>query len=233
MLTLRGQVVASGLQGSSDIYSDEQSVTIVPPESPRTPVVVLRSPATLSYCDDLFLDFSSSAGNAGQPWQNVSFVLQETKSEYNRLIIMAIIVMYMYCSKCHNYFTSSTLYDITDSIVSQSNYIEAYGVKVTSNSGILQSGRTYIFTVTLCNFLEICGIGTQTLSITSAPAPYFTISGGSEQRYVTTEPLSLTTERISDGSISGNSSCPLRDPNKFSYSWQVLKVGISRIPEVI
>ena len=49
------------------------TVSISPPLNPISPVVFISGPSFVSYCDDLYLDASSSTGSGGRPWSFIEW----------------------------------------------------------------------------------------------------------------------------------------------------------------
>jgi hypothetical protein len=53
-------------------------MTILPPDSPITPSVSISMPATIGQCSNLLLDISSSSGNGGRQWANLTILVQSS-----------------------------------------------------------------------------------------------------------------------------------------------------------
>jgi hypothetical protein len=124
------------------------SLRIPKPNSPIIPTIVISMPSVLGECADLLLDLTSSIGNGGRSWRNLSIIVQNSLSNVNTSELQRFLnERYMLSPPSH---------------IASSHFV---------------ANSQYTFIVTLCNFLGKCGSGSRSVSIVSTIVPLVTIHG--------------------------------------------------------
>ncbi|RYH21882.1 hypothetical protein EON65_19985, partial [archaeon] len=114
------------------------NVTVATPTSGIRPSIVFTAPSKITSCSPLTLDISSSTGSGGRPWSTYEF-------------------------------------EVFDSVAAQAKEIESYlngdDYSLFPVSPIpaflFRKGRTYIFQLRLCNFLQSCSISRHLVAVGS------------------------------------------------------------------
>ena len=132
------------------------------PASPVSPSIVLSLPTKLSSCSSLLFDLTSSIGNAGRSWWNISAVV-----------------------------TTNPVIDAT-SLQSFLNQLIADGDLVTViPANFFRSNVDYSFRVQMCNYLGQCAVTMKTVNVIPLPVPSLTIIGSSIVRMKRSDSLLL------------------------------------------
>jgi hypothetical protein len=127
-------------------------VSMTVPSNAVTPSVVMTNPGTISYCDDLKIDLSSSSGAAGQSWSSVSVSVESSESSVST--VQAV-------------FTSEAAKVVAGT--------QAYMLVPYSS---LSTG-TWAISVQICNFLGKCGRGQTTVQVIGSLLPNVQVGGSS------------------------------------------------------
>ena len=130
-------------------FAPRMSLTVGAPSSAIVPQVRIFAPSILGACDSFSLDLSSSTGNCGRQWANVSFIVTSS-----------------------NPF-SAALIAATQSFLNK-NYVTS-GPPISLKRGSFPSGLNNIVLV-LCNFLNRCGSGSMQLIRTNDSSPVVVIA---------------------------------------------------------
>eukprot|EP01038_Epipyxis_sp_PR26KG_P015242 gene15242-20544_t len=129
-------------------FMDKQTVHVTVPANPRLPVITINGPVSISKCDDILIDLSSSIGSGGRRWQSIIFSVTSSTSSSDLNILSSYLA---------NQTSVSSLYTIPNKL--------------------LTPGVSYRFSVTLCNFLYACGVGGYSISVSPlAGVPSVTLS---------------------------------------------------------
>jgi len=194
--------------------------TLMSPLNPVSPVVSLSAPAELSHCKSYTLDLTASSGSGGRAWsrQEVN-VSSASQSNTSLLYLPQILDFYR-----------------NDYSLSPPTALQA---------GYLSGNETYIFSVTLCNFLLQCHTSSVAVKVIFTNAlPVVTIGGNSVRQMHRADPLTLlstafvgtcnSTNRYSgmkfqwwvtdNGVINDQLTSTSRNPFKFSLPGGVLEV---------
>jgi hypothetical protein len=150
--------------------SDTTTVLVLGPSVSVLPVVSIVAATTIGDCSSFSLDFSSSSGAAGRRWQSMLIdVINDVIAENMEL---------------ETYLNAATS-------VALSNVHSASSVIIIPHE-LLDADRTYTFTVTLCNFLLVCGVGIHSVFVSSESSPLVAwIAGDSTITMSSKDPLLL------------------------------------------
>jgi hypothetical protein len=160
------------------------------------PSVAITLPTSLSKCTSPTIDLSGSSGSGGRSWAQRSIVVYSSNGNSSAL--------QSFINKV--YLTSA--------------------VPVAIPYSLLQSGASYTFTVTLCNFLGACGQGRKTMTVLAGLSPVVSIVGPAARSVYRNSSLSLQSNAYMPSCTSsrGGSNVGL------SYAWSVSPVvGISSV----
>eukprot|EP01032_Pedospumella_encystans_P012927 gene12927-14918_t len=146
------------------------TVTLLPPEQPAAPIVVLSVPRHISSCVPLTVDLSSSLGSAGRNWRNVSFLVLTDGG------------------------ASVPAVRLEDFLNRNFTFNPPTSVPV----GVVKKGYTYAIKATLCNFLDACGGAVQ--FVTKWPSvdlvPTVSIAGLDRRTILRSSTLVITSKAI-------------------------------------
>jgi hypothetical protein len=158
------------------------------------PSVAITLPTSLSKCTSPTIDLSGSSGSGGRSWAQRSIVVHSSNGN------------------------SSALQSFINKV-----YL-ASAVPVAIPYSLLQSGASYTFTVTLCNFLGACGQGRKTMTVLAGLSPVVSIVGPASRSVYRNSSFSLQSYAYIQSCTSGGTNIGL------IYSWSVSPlVGISSI----
>ena len=131
------------------------------PFSPVLPVVVVNAPTSVSKCDVLTLDVTSSTGNGGREWINAT---AEVSSATGKNV-----------DSLQKFLTKNFVYS------------PPLSIPLT----LLQAGDGYTFVVRLCNFLGACSSNSKSVLVTSVALPIVSIPGSSVRSISRSQQLNL------------------------------------------
>jgi hypothetical protein len=194
---LRAQcpAMASSEECSKWLTTHDATCDLAAPVAPLSPIVSISAPSLISQCKSYTLDLTASSGGGGRPWKNL-FINVSSESMTNESLAYRDEILTFYQSQ----------YSLSPPTAMQSGY--------------LMGNETYIFEVTLCNFLLKCHTGTTSVQIKNLDAlPVVTIAGSSLREIHRSDSLSL----ISSAYIGTCSSA-----NRFTgmtFKWQVSENG--------
>jgi hypothetical protein len=123
------------------------SVVSTAPVTATIPTVAISAPASVSRCDSVVIDLSSSRGGGGRDWFSRSVIV--SASNGNSTILQEFVT--------NVYLPSS--------------------IPLPIPLGLLQAGTSYTFVVSLCSFLRMCGQDRKTVYVLSGSAPSVTLIG--------------------------------------------------------
>eukprot|EP01033_Poteriospumella_lacustris_P012062 gene12063-8618_t len=147
------------------------NVTFTAPAAPTSPQVQISAPSVLGSCASYALDVSASTGNGGRGWQSAQ-------------VRVGVVGGGGDGGSAAN--------------VSQLQSFLAQSFEVSPPTRIgsewFQPGQSYVFTVTLCNFLAACSSGSATVSVLASAVPTVSIPGSSFVVTTASRGVSLTGE---------------------------------------
>jgi sugar lactone lactonase YvrE len=154
--------------------SSASRTTILPPDNPIKPTVIISTPSQLPWnCSDLLLDITSSTGNNGRAWSNISISVSSSSENLDLSTLQLFL-------NNHRYRLSPPL-------------------KVSANLFPVPN-VLYLFRVRLCNFFDQCSEAIQSTNITTNRFPAVRIiSGGGSSNRITirrSQPLLLTSSLL-------------------------------------
>jgi hypothetical protein len=196
VLRAKCPALASDAECAQWLTAANTDCTLAAPPDPVSPVVSISAPSVLSQCKSYTLDLTASSGSGGREWTqqviNVSSISQTTASlEYQPQI--------------EEFYRSE--YSLSPPTALQSGY--------------LVGNETYVFTVTLCNFLLQCHSSSASMEIINMNAmPVVTIAGSSDRLIRRADAVSL----LSSAYVGTCNST-----NRFSgmtFQWQVSEDGV-------
>jgi hypothetical protein len=170
------------------------SLTILPPVLADSPRVILNVPAAISSCGSILVDVTMSTGHGGRSWSNGSLALSIVDSTDQAVGNMTQIVLEI-----------------------QSKFSVSPPMKI--DSSYLLADSSYVFKVTLCNFLGQCSIMTKSTWISSSAVLSVMIAGLSSRSMTPSQSLSLSAL----GSITqcgGLNTLP-----QIKYQWTIYEAG--------
>ena len=184
--------------GKCSLYSiwpnaTRSAVIIGGPVAAVTPQVVLTVPAVVGSCDSLNIDISSSTGSGGRPWKVA--MIQVRRSDNGNI------------SSLQSYL--NTTFKATSSS------------PTLVPSALIRRGFSYIFSVYLCNFLNMCNQASQVVVALETVIP---------TAYIPGQPI-RNTKRSSLVTIASETSvsvCAGENTKSYSlqYSWTISQNGI-------
>ena len=221
VLRAKCPVLASASECQLWLTASNEECVLTPPSDPVSPAVSISAPAVLSQCKSFVLDLTGSSGSGGRVWAqqliNVSSLSQSNTS-------------LTFQSEIEAFF--------------QEEY--ALSPPTALQAGYLMGNETYVFTVTLCNFLLQCHTSSTTVEILNMNAlPIVTIAGSKSRQINRADALSFlssayvgtcnATNRFSgmsfqwevseDGVINQQLVSSSRNPFKFVLPGGLLSVG--------
>jgi len=171
-------------------FVDEISMSCTTPLSPISPVVSISSSPQIGGCNPIVLDLSDSIGSGGRPWKLIHFTVISTD-----LISAKNIQTFL-----------NDNYEISPPTQIQPSYY----IK----------GVTYIFNVTLTNFLGQTSTGTQIVIISEDTSiPIAKIVGLNSRSIKSMDQLELSSFAYT--TTCSNSGESIQTTFNLSYSWQV------------
>jgi hypothetical protein len=177
---------------------------LLAPTSPMSPTVAISAPSLLSHCKSYLLDLTASVGSGGRNWARFWVNLTSVSESEDSMKHSTFITNFFQ----HNYefFPPTPL-----------------------KSGTLVGNETYVFTVTLCNFLGACGLASTMVKIAVADSiPNVKIIGSSFRNLVRSEPLVLHSSSFV-GTCNGT--------NRYSnmvYKWSVFDISNEKmLPDLV
>eukprot|EP01036_Dinobryon_divergens_P024404 gene24404-32851_t len=165
-------------------------VTVRRPLVPIKPNVVISAPFMIGSCDNLTIDLTLSYGNGGRSWTAVRIRVLDNLNS-NLSALQHFL---------------NTKYDISPPTM----------IPFT----LITKGRSYTFTVTLCNFLSVCSSSSISVVASDTPRPVLTIVGGPVRQMIRSSLLSLSTATTIVNCGKQRSSYAL------SFQWMLYKIGV-------
>ncbi|RYG69290.1 hypothetical protein EON64_03095, partial [archaeon] len=137
-----------------------KTIQVQVPAVLQAPTVVLSGPSSLTACQNLRLDATSSSGNAGRSWSSFQMLARRVGPGGGGGADGALTT-----------FLSSSSFKLSP--------------PTTIPQNLLAKGVTYAFTATLCNFLTACGSATKVVVVNEdeSVTPVVTIAGGSSRSF--------------------------------------------------
>jgi hypothetical protein len=166
-------------------------VKIAAPAVPSLPTVVLALPSVISSCSNLLFDLTSSTGNFGRSWKNISVEVQTTPAASTVALVNTINQRY-------------------------GTYPIQLTPPFTVRSTFLKENVEYTFHVRMCNYLGFCGVANRVVKVISTIIPVVTIIGNDPTYITRAQPLSLISN-VQIQSCNGTSV----NPNALSYLWTI------------
>ena len=163
-------------------------LAIKAPSNPISPSIAISSPSVLGSCTSLTLDLSSSTGNGGRSWQNVSVTVVSMDGDGNTANSTALQEFL------------STKFTISPPSAISADYFFA--------------GQSYNFVVKLCNFFGQCSQSSKRVTVLSTLVPTISIPGASLRTMKRSQSLSVS----SVGSIKQCGSSTSYIPLQYSWS---------------
>jgi sugar lactone lactonase YvrE len=148
------------------------------PVAPVSPTIVISIPQQIGECSPLLLDLTSSSGDGGRGWRNIS-VIVSSPTATNRTLLTQL----------------QHLLD-TRYVMNPPSLIDGF---------YFQPNTQYSFLVKLCNFLGKCSSSSSSLNVLSSAVPVVSIVGSSSVTIKRSQTLSVMTS-ISLKSCSGSIS---------------------------
>ena len=181
------------------------STSILAPEFPVNPTVVINTPERVGLCDEVKLDLSSSTGNTGSPWQSLSFNVTSANG------------------------TDSMVQPLQSWL--NTNYRMVPGSTIPRY--LLNTGNKYSITVTLCNVLGSCGVDTATFSVLSRVKPTVRIHGSPTRNIVRAQEVYLSAEGFVAScdfglarSVAGTDTSEIsKSSQNLVFTWTVTRVS--------
>jgi hypothetical protein len=162
------------------------SVTATSPSSVLVPTVGVSLPASVSKCGSPIIDLAASSGSGGRIWAQRSIVVHASNGN------------------------SSSVQTFIDTVYLVSTVPKAIP------ASLLQSGVSYTFTVTMCNFMGGCGQGRKTMTVLAGVSPVVSIGGPASRTMYRNTSLSLQgSANVPSCSSSGGSNVGL------TYTWSI------------
>ena len=161
------------------------------PVSATKPQVVLTMPAVVGSCDSLSIDIGSSTGSGGRPWTVAT--IQARRSDNGNISSLQAFL--------------NTTFKVFPPTVIPSTY--------------LQRGFSYMFSVTLCNFLRVCHQASRVVVVLESVMPTVYLPG-QPIRSLTRSSLISVESAASVSVCTGENS----KPNSLQYAWSVSQNGI-------
>ena len=174
------------------------------PSNPLSPTVIINAPNSLGSCSNLSLDATGSYGNGGRLYKSVVWT------------VVAV-----------DYSSHVAVSDTSRALALQT-YLNDYSLvnQVFMPITISQSslvGASYIFTLTLTNFLGLYRASSAIVNVnTKSNVPVLTIIGPLYQTIVASSPLTI----LSTASLPTCAS----QSSKITYAWTVSLAGVSITP---
>jgi hypothetical protein len=176
----------------------DNAVPIAVPLTPLAPVVKLQGPVNVGPCDTFDLILGASTGSGGRAWKSATATVDSPGLDAESL---AAIV---------DFFEQSPF------------GVDALQIEVHA-AGLLVELHEYIFSFTLCNFLDACTTRVHhTYVQNSVDKPTVLISGGSYREVSRSRELFVTADAyvsVCDGS---------RDRSGLRFAWKVLLDGVTQ-----
>ena len=167
------------------------AVVIQGPVSATAPLVVLTMPAVIGSCDSLSIDIGSSTGSGGRPWTVAT--IQARRSDNGD-----ISSLQAYLNTTFQVFPPTTI-----------------------PSTFLQRGFSYMFSVTLCNFLRSCNQASKVVVVLESVMPTVYLPGQPIRSVMRSSMLTME----SAASVSVCTGDNFKS-NSLQYSWSVSQNGI-------
>ena len=175
-------------QSSWPVSDVSTTLLIEAPTSPISPTISMSAPSVMGNCSAFTLDVSSSTGNGGRSWQNMSVVVLSFDNNGNLVD----------SSSLQKYLTDNFVVSPPTSIAAK--YFIA--------------GQSYNFVVQLCNFFGKCSQASKRVTVLSTVVPTVSIPGSSLRTIKRSQALSIS----STGSVKQCDSSASYIPLQYSWS---------------
>lgn len=171
------------------------NVTVKRPASPTPPSVIIRTSATVSGCNNIVLDFTSSYGTGGRPWKSAMVTVTGSINSRSGTAVIDTVAL--------NAFISSNF--------------QGPSVPLVVPRSFLTEGTSYAFRAQLCTFLDVCSEARATVfvSVGNAFIPSVTILGLTKISIPRTTELTVTSKAFTVNCNGTKSSLNLK------YKWSV------------
>jgi hypothetical protein len=146
--------------------SIRSNVIVQAPEIPTIPSLTITAPKTVGTCSFYTMDLTSSTGNGGRDWQNVTISVS-SNGQADSSVKNSTMIIQQYLN---NQFVFSP-----PLALSTNYFIPSY---------------LYYFTVSMCNFLGACGVASSSVGVLDTAVPIVSIPGNS--LITTTTKLGMT-----------------------------------------
>lgn len=203
----------SGTVCSKNAYASATTVYVKQPLTPLIPTIILSIPRVLGSCNNLSVDATGSKGFGGRVWKRVYW---EVKDSSNGLPV--------------------------PSIQSHLNISGSNAMKLISVPSTLLGNATYLFSLTLTNFLGYSATGSSFVTVSgNANLPSLTINGGNSASFYPYQAVSMScvaalsrcaqtstityTTRIFLNNAQVTSTSSSIDPRTFSLAPYMLQAG--------
>ena len=176
-----------------------QKLIVGTPDSALIPTIVLTLPDSLASCGSLILDVQSSIGSGGRSWRNATATVS--------------------IADIDKAMTEQSRLELSNIILELVKYLDDFRLEPPTiiPSSFLLPGTTYLFTITLCNFLNKCGRAIKKVEIKSTIVPSLTITGA-KNRFVT---RNLVLSLFSSANIPTCDGETIINRETLSYNWTV------------
>jgi hypothetical protein len=185
--------------------SQGPSITITAPEYPAHPRVSVRVPKVTSACGSLDIDLSGSRGNAGREWKSVD-VIASSSTTTNLTALNSWL---------------AAEYASATAVVGKPSPIPL---------GLLTARHKYEFEVTLCNFLDACGVGSMATVYLDTDIPSPKIQGLQSRKQYRSSALLVKGDIIFDC----NSNLTVgKQRNLVEVEWELRREGLTPVYNVL
>ena len=171
------------------------STAIQTAPNPIFPDVVITLPKYIGPSSSLMIDLTSSSGQGGRDWLSLTFKVFSTY-EYDTEIP----------------YDTAQIQSFLDN-----NYTSAFS-PVLIPSSLLESGASYTFSVTLCNFLNVCGRGEGYTTVLIQEVPDLMILGSKSRTIRRSNQLTINSKATATSS-----------QGTLEYYWNVRKANDSSV----
>ena len=206
--SIKARCSTLGQNCSSWNYTTSSNVSISAPISIDTPIVVIAAPLTISKCDSLSIDISSSTGSGGRAWASYEFKVFDNKNSSDRSdidgTVSKMVMLYL-----------QTSFSISPPMALPQGILEI---------------STYTIAVKLINFLGAEGQNSVTVSVISKSVPVVQIYGTATREMFRRQSLMLLSDSFVTQCIIGGGS--FRTSNHLEYKWSVQKDGSDTIEKI-
>jgi hypothetical protein len=174
--------------------SPSANITVSAPQVALSPDVYISAPAIIGNGSSYILDVSASAGNGGRSWRSFAIDVSVLESGDGQITNSSNLRSYI-----------------------QRTFKFSPPTKI--GSEYFQPGQSYLFTISLCNFLFQCGSASTTVTVVDAVIPTVSIAGNRVLEITTSNGLMLAGDARAASSRSSSAV-------GLSTSWAVYLDGV-------